>query len=33
MTTTIEWERDFAHAAERAARERKPLLIDVMKDP
>lgn len=33
MATTIEWERDFAHAVTRAARERKPLLIDVMKDP
>lgn len=29
----IEWERDFARAAERATRERKPILIDVGKDP
>lgn len=28
----ISWERDFARAKERATRERKPILIDVMKD-
>ncbi|HEX3723605.1 MAG TPA: thioredoxin family protein, partial [Nitrolancea sp.] len=29
----IEWGRDFEYARERALRERKPLLIDVMKVP
>ncbi len=29
----IEWERDFERARERALRERKLLLIDVMKVP
>jgi hypothetical protein len=30
---SVEWERDFAVAKNRALRERKPILIDVMKDP
>ena len=29
----IIWERDFAVARERSLRERKPILIDVIKDP
>ncbi len=33
MATAIEWERDYDRARERAQRERKPLLIDVMKVP
>lgn len=33
MTDTIVWERDFEQARARALRERKPLLIDVMKVP
>lgn len=33
MVVSIDWERDWARATERAARERKPLLIDVIKDP
>ena len=30
---TIDWERDFDIAKARSLRERKPLLIDVMKVP
>lgn len=33
MPTSIEWERDLERAKERALRERKVLLIDVMKEP
>lgn len=33
MTVTIDWLRDLDAAKERALRERKSLLIDVMKDP
>lgn len=33
MPATIEWERDLERARERALRERKVLLIDVMKTP
>jgi len=33
MVDTIVWERDFEQAKQRALRERKPVLIDVMKDP
>ena len=29
----LEWENDFDHACQRSLDERKPLLIDVMKDP
>ena len=30
---SIAWEQDMERAQERSLRERKPLLIDVMKDP
>src|SRR5699024_11161715 len=33
MTTGIEWERDIEVAKARSLRERKPILIDVIKDP
>jgi hypothetical protein len=33
VSAVIEWERDFERARERAFRERKTLLIDVMKVP
>jgi hypothetical protein len=33
MTTPIEWERDLAEAKGRSLRERKPILIEVIKDP
>lgn len=33
MTSVIEWERDMERARQRSFQERKPLLIDVIKDP
>ena len=33
MSTSITWERDWEQARTRSLRERKPLLIDVVKDP
>jgi len=33
VTSVIEWERDLEQAKQRALREHKALLIDVMKVP
>lgn len=33
MSMTIAWEHDMERAKARALRERKPLMIDVIKDP